>query len=168
MNNRLKFEIGFERDPDQGVGATSEESVSWGWFQIIVNDMNLCQHVVNAKVSDRVYWYLLPMLEWFAENWDSLLHETKLPPSFSDALSARQGFRNFNPYPYRDLADDDLESLDSESEDTTVFDWAERHSIRSSADGGIFPDIFLGALEMKSKSLGVTRESKEPQMTFAS
>src|SRR5580704_9781259 len=98
MNSRLQFEIGFEADPDKGRGASREECASWGWFTITVDGINLCQHIANSQIADRVHWYLLPFLEWFVENWDSLLHETKLPASFPEALSARQGFRNFNPY----------------------------------------------------------------------
>ncbi|MGB6609926.1 MAG: hypothetical protein WBE63_09320, partial [Acidobacteriaceae bacterium] len=113
-NSRIKLEIGFESDPDKGRGTGADESTSWGWFRLFVDDMNLCQHVANSRLSDRVDWYLLPLLEWFVENWDSLLHETKLPSSFVDALSARQGFRTFNPY--RTTAVDDSEISDDEEE----------------------------------------------------
>lgn len=141
-NSRLKLEIGFEGDPDEGRGTSVEESASWGWFRVFVDDINLCQHVANSQVSDRVHWYLLPLLEWFVENWDSLLHEIKLPSSFVDALSARQGFRTFNPYRSTEVNDAE-NSDDAEQREAAVFDWAERHSIRTSAAGGIFPDIFF-------------------------
>jgi Zn-dependent peptidase ImmA (M78 family) len=143
MSNRLQFEIGFEEDPDNGVAASLEESASWGWFKITVDGVNLCQYVANSELSDRVSWYLLPMLEWFVGNWDSLLHEIKMPSAFADAISARHGFRSFNPY--KNIDDDDigLSERYSEHEEVRVFEWAERHALRTSADGGIFPDVFL-------------------------
>jgi Zn-dependent peptidase ImmA (M78 family) len=137
------LEIGFESDPDEGRGTSAEESASWGWFRLFADDINLCQHVANSELSDRVHWYLLPLLEWFVENWDSLLHETKLPSSFVDALSARQGFRTFNPYRTTGAEDTEISDNDDEERDAAVFDWAERHCIRASAEGGIFPDVFF-------------------------
>jgi IrrE N-terminal-like domain len=143
MNSRLQFEIGFEGDPDKGRGASREESASWGWFTLTVDGINLCQYIANSQIADRVHWYLLPFLEWFVENWDSLLHETKLPVSFSEALSARQGFRNFNPYRSNTVEDASTSDMDNEEQETAVFEWAERHSLRTPAGGGIFPDVFF-------------------------
>jgi len=143
MNNTLQFEIGFEEDPDKGAAVSPEESASWGWFKFMVGDRNLCRHIVNSQVSDRIHWYLLPMFEWFVENWDSLLHETKMPSSFADALSAREGFRSFNPYKSTGDNEADISDRYTEEEESAVFDWAERHSLRASADGGIFPNLFL-------------------------
>jgi Zn-dependent peptidase ImmA (M78 family) len=142
MNDRLKFEIGFEADPDGGIGASFEESTSWGWFRITVDGTNLCQHVVNSQLSDRVHWYLLPLLEWFVQNWDSLLHETKLPACFIEPVSARQGFSNF--IPYRGNDDETVPPPgESKEDEDTVFEWWERHAIRASAQGGILPDLFF-------------------------
>ena len=137
MNRRLEFEIGFDADPDGGAGASAEESASWGWFKLIVGEQNLCQHIVNDTLADRVHWYLLPMLEWLVENWDPLLHETKLPSPFADALSARLGFRTFNPFKVF------TESCWPEEEEDMVFQWSQRHSVRASSAGGLFPDVFL-------------------------
>lgn len=138
--------MGFEDDPDKGAAVSPEDSASWGWFKFTVGDTNLCQHIANSQVSDRVRWYLLPILEWFVENWDSLLHETKMPASFADAVSARQGFRSFNPY--KSIGDNEADISDRypEEEEMTVFGWAERHSLRTSADGGLFPDLFIRRL----------------------
>lgn len=142
MNNRLQVDMGFETDPDGGVGASLEESASWGWLRIAVDGTNLCQHVANSQVSNQVHWYLLPMLEWFVQNWDSLLHETKLPAAFIEPMSARQGFSDYIPY-----KSNDNETVappgDSEEDEDGVFEWWERHAIRASAQGGILPDVFF-------------------------
>jgi len=162
MNDRLKFDMGFETDPDGEVGASLEESASWGWLRIAVDGTNLCQHVANSQVSDRVHWYLLPLLEWFVENWDSLLHETKLPASFIEPMSARQGFSNFIPYRSNDNETIALPD-DSEDDEDTVFEWWERHAIRASAQGGILPDVFFRrSLNQIEVSWGHTRVEAAP------
>ena len=69
---KFSVSLSFHRDPDDGQGATQEESASWGAFQIWVNGTNLCAHRQANETYDRVNWYLLPLLEWFVENWDNI------------------------------------------------------------------------------------------------
>ena len=40
---------------------------------------NLCAHREDGEQVDSVHWYLLPLIEWFADNWNPLLHEERLP-----------------------------------------------------------------------------------------
>ena len=72
------FEWEFLSDPDAGQGATEEESASWGAFSIWVHRSNLCRFKKTGEVYSSVIWYLLPMIEWFAYNWSSLLKERAL------------------------------------------------------------------------------------------
>ena len=130
MNEQLKFECGLVGDPDAGRSASEEESASWGWFRLTIGGVNVCQHIANGKILDRVDWYMLPVIEWFVENWDPLLHEVRLPVSMSDAQTARDAIRRFTP-------GDDDELNDA------VFDWRERHALRAAAPGAIVPDVFL-------------------------
>jgi len=69
----------FHQDPDHGLGATEDESLSWGAFQIWVEGQNLCLHLEEGEQVEAVHWYLLPLLEWLATGWDALLHEERLP-----------------------------------------------------------------------------------------
>jgi hypothetical protein len=84
--------IAFTPDPDIGAAADPEESASWGSFQLWARGQNLCAHVDQGEVLQSTHWYMLPLLEWLADNWNALLHEEKLPNRNSadtavDALS---------------------------------------------------------------------------------
>ena len=76
---RFGVRLAFHQDPDRGLGATKEESLSWGAFQIWVEGQNLCAHMEEGELVESVHWYLLPLLEWLAVQWDAFLHEERLP-----------------------------------------------------------------------------------------
>jgi len=71
--------LAFGRDPDDGQAAEPDVSLSWGSFQIWVEGRNLCAHREAGERIESVHWYLLPLIEWFVEHWDPLLHEERLP-----------------------------------------------------------------------------------------
>ena len=73
------LKLAFASDPDEGQGIDPETGASWGSFQIWAEGRNLCAHREEGELVDSVHWYLLPLLEWFARNWDPLLHEERLP-----------------------------------------------------------------------------------------
>src|SRR5690348_7560923 len=91
---RFAVRFAFQRDPDHGRAATPEECISWGAFEIWAAGRNLCKHLDCSQPLPSVHWYLLPLLEWFAENWDFLLHEERLPVSApaADAWRALEDF----------------------------------------------------------------------------
>lgn len=128
---RLGIELGFEPDPDRGVGADPDDSVSWGWFQFWVGDANLCRHVAGSEVVDRVHWYLLPVLEWLVRYWNRYLHEQRLPGKLQNEGSARVSYLATNIF-----------EIDGE-EAGKIHAWREAHALRACAGGGIFPDIFF-------------------------
>ena len=66
--------IAFMDDPDEGQGASTDASLSWGAFQIWVNGWNLCAHLEEDERVESAHWYLLPLLEWFVDQWNPLLH----------------------------------------------------------------------------------------------
>ena len=73
------FKVGFADDPDDGRGIDPDVGPSWGSFQVWIEDRNLCVHQEQDGRVDSVHWYLLPLFEWFARNWNPLLHEERLP-----------------------------------------------------------------------------------------
>lgn len=132
--NTFAFKLDFDRDPDGGNGAALDDSASWGSFQIWVRGRNLCAHWEDGEEVSDVHWYLLPMLEWLVENWNSLFHESRLP-SRSTRDNAWEGLKHA------------IERLElEEAEESRLFDWKERHSLSASRDGGLFPDIVLRRL----------------------
>ncbi len=132
----FSIEMSFLPDPDGGRGATPEDAASWGALEIWVNGRNLCLHHSGGAVLEDVHWYLLPVLEWFIEYWDPLLHEERLPfPSTS--ADARTGFlAGVNPQ---------LGAFDEriESQNASWYEWWGRHALRSCRNGGLLPDLFI-------------------------
>lgn len=128
---QLRIEFGFEPDPDGGKASDPDLSASWGWFQLWAGPDNLCRYVAQSEVTDRTHWYLLPVLEWFVENWDQLLHEARFPKGLPNEVSARESYLAARPF---DLP---------EAETDAVFRWWSGHALRAAADGGIFPDVFI-------------------------
>ena len=72
LGNKQKFavSIAFFPDPDRGKAATQAESLSWGSLELWVKGQNLCEHIEDDLILKSVNWYLLPFLEWVAQQWD--------------------------------------------------------------------------------------------------
>jgi hypothetical protein len=128
--------LSFQRDPDRGQGATLEESLSWGSFQLWVEGQNLCAHREAGEHSESVHWYLLPLLKWLAGNWDPLLHEERLPgdKAGQDSWSALRATR-FPPY---GLTEEQQERWQEQWQS-----WWCRHAVQSCRSGGLFPDVVV-------------------------
>lgn len=131
------FRLAFLPNP-HGVDdrATVEDRESWGSFTIWAGGENLCAHLEQGEVVDSAHWYLLPLMEWIANNWDPLLHEERLPLR-NDGASAAESLGRTRTPPVSLKRIDDFEWLDTWSE------WWARHSVRSAREGGLFPDVYL-------------------------
>ena len=77
--SRFAIRLAFAPDPDDGRAAAPDMSHSWGSFQLWVDGRNLCTHSEEGERIESVHWYLLPLMEWLARNWNPLLHEERLP-----------------------------------------------------------------------------------------
>ena len=130
--------MAFAPDPDRGYGAGREINLSWGSFQIWVGGKNLCAHLEEGERIDSAHWYLLPLIEWFALNWNPLLHEERLPVrNGNDTAWTSLRATRFPP-----LAVENDEEKASKWE-TTWQNWWSRHAIRTASEGGLFPDVIL-------------------------
>lgn len=130
--------MAFAPDPDRGYGVGREISRSWGSFQIWVGGRNLCAHLEEGERIDSVHWYLLPLIEWFALNWNPLLHEERLPVrNGNDTAWTSLRATRFPP-----LAVENDEEKASKWEAAWQNWWA-RHAIRTASEGGLFPDVIL-------------------------
>ena len=143
-------------DPDRGEAAQPDLASSWGGFQIWVDGINLCGHREEGERVESVYWYLLPLLEWFVEHWDPLLHEERLPCGSSAEPSGWRALRNSPVTPFAmDEATEDMRECEWQA-------WWTRHAITAAREGGIFPDIVFRRLrDMIEVSWGIG----EPQGT---
>lgn len=126
-------------DPDEGAAALAEDSASWGSLEIWAENRNLCAHMDQGETLAAVHWYLLPFAEWWAENWNAVLHEEK-PPNVNiadTAIAALEATRLAPPI------STEHESLSWEQQ---WFDWRSRHALRAARSGGLFPNIVIRRL----------------------
>jgi len=133
---RFAFLLQFSQNLDPNY-ATPEEDISWGRFQLWVDGINLCQHVDHGEVRQSVDWYLLPLLEWLAQTWDSLLHEQRLPGG-NCGDTAWESLRKTRA-PQNLMRPDEWDSHAAQVQ----YEWASRHCIRTARHGGLFPDVVL-------------------------
>jgi len=133
---RFAFKLAFHPDPDEGLGATLEDSLAWGSFEIWAGGQNLCEHAEQGEPVAAVHWYMLPWLEWLVANWDCLLHDSRLP------------IRNAAVDAWNSLAETafppDWSSPEEEERwHATWKQWWSRHCILAARHGGLFPNVFV-------------------------
>ena len=133
---RFAVQISFTADPDEGQGIDPEVGLSWGSFQVWAEGRNLCAHMAQGEKVDSVHWYILPLIEWFAQNWNPILHEERLP------------LRNRETNAWNSLRDTRFPPAAIETDDERASHWERvwqgwwnRHALRSASEGGLFPDI---------------------------
>ena len=128
--------IRFYDEPDPRPAVEPELSRSWGELSIWADGENLCRHWVDAAERPAVHWYLLPLLEWLAAQWDPLFHEER-PPSPDAEGGGAAALLLDSRVPVGTTAEDAIAWF------TRQQSWIERHSIHAAADGGLFPRVFL-------------------------
>ncbi|WP_081975573.1 ImmA/IrrE family metallo-endopeptidase [Modestobacter caceresii] len=133
-----------------------DERASWGALRIWMNGRNLCMHEEQGELLTGAHWYLLPVIEWFAENWDAIFHEERLPFGNLTDRASRASLE----------ADRRTFGLDGQPDWDAmerVYEWRRRHSLRAAAEGGLLPDLWLrrrqDALEV---SVGLVRDPGTP------
>ena len=152
------LKLAFASDPDEGQGIDPETSLSWGSFQVWVCGRNLCAHREEGESIEAVHWYLLPLLEWFTDNWDPLFHEERLPGENAgdnawDSLRAT----SFPPPAVEDNA------REASRWESAWQAWRSRHALQTAKEGGLFPDIVLRRLRDRIElSWGSVRSAGMP------
>ena len=135
------LKLAFVSDPDEGRGIDPEAGASWGSFQVWVQGRNLCAHREEGERIDSVHWYLLPLLEWFARNWDPLLHEERLPAKNAGNTAWESLWATRFPPPA--IEGDERKASAWES---AWHGWWSRHALPAAREGGVFPDIVFRRL----------------------
>ena len=133
---RIAFTLAFRDDPNGSKAASKADSLSWGSFQIWIDGINLCSHVEDGEAIESVHWYMLPLLEWFATNWDYLFHEERLPNENAGLDACGSLFHS--RFPPEGLAEEQAEQWE-----IRAYNWWSRHCVVSSRDGGLFPNVYM-------------------------
>lgn len=134
--SRFALRLSFSDDPDPSIGSTVEESSSWGSFQLWVQEQNLCAYRFAEEQFQSVHWYLLPLIEWFVDNWDPLLHEERLPNQ-NAAASAQESLRRTADAPLS------FPAGAAEAWEQHWYDWWGRHCLEAARFGGVYPSVFF-------------------------
>ena len=135
------LKLAFASDPDEGRGIDPETGASWGSFQVWAEGWNLCAHREEGERIDSVHWYLLPLLEWFARNWDPLLHEERLPAKNADDTA----WESLHATGFPPLAIED-DARKASAWEGAWGAWRSRHALLTAREGGLFPDIVFRRL----------------------
>lgn len=139
--SRFAVKMAFVEDSSE-ISLESDLAASWGSFELWVNGANVCAHVEEGERLDAVHWYLLPLLEWLTANWNSMLHEERLPIRNAGVDAVESLYRT--RFPPAGVSED--RALEFEQE---WYDWRERHALHAARDGGLFPEVFLRRREDK-------------------
>ena len=152
------LKLAFTSDPDEGRGIDPETGASWGSFQIWVRGRNLCAHREAGERIDSVHWYLLALLEWFALNWDPLLHEERLPAKNAGDTAWESLWATRFPPP----------AVEGDAHKASAWEsawqaWWSRHALLAAREGGLFPDVVFRRLRDRVEvSWGSTRSAGMP------
>ena len=139
--SRFAVRFAFAPDPDDGRATAPDVSASWGSFQLWVDGRNLCAHSEEGERIESVHWYLLPLMEWLARNWNPLLHEERLPVK-NEGGNAWAALRSTR-FPPAALA---MEANREAMWEEHWHGWWRRHALRAASDGGLFPDVVFRRL----------------------
>jgi Zn-dependent peptidase ImmA (M78 family) len=121
-------------DPDEGRAASVEHAASWGALELWVSGRNITAHAHGDDAVGGIRWYLLPLLEWFADNWEPMFHEERLPARLAadDAATSLHVTR----FPPGHMRSDRAAAWEEEWQA-----WWLRHSLQARREGGLVPDV---------------------------
>jgi len=112
---------------------------STGEIRLTVAHHVLTRNQFGDDMSDTVKWYLLPVFEWLAENWVSLLHEERF--AWRDNSAAPAATTVF--LALRRLID---AGDDAQDDYAGAQAWWSRHALRSADPSALYPDLVFRRL----------------------
>ncbi|WP_315780991.1 ImmA/IrrE family metallo-endopeptidase [Bradyrhizobium sp. SZCCHNPS1003] len=113
---------------------------STGELRLTVGNLVLTRHDFTGNDHDAIRWYLLPIFEWLATNWVSLLHEERFAWRDNHAVPAATAVF----MALRRLID--ARSEWEQAEYAAVQGWWARHALRAADSSALFPDLVIRRL----------------------
>ena len=134
---RFEIALRWARDAELRNRRPTAHGWSIGDLRITVADQVITRSRRGAAHQAHIGWYLSPLLDWLASNWAALLHEEDFAwPERSGAPAVVACHQALDKW---------IGARDStgRSQYKHVQAWYLRHGMRSAAEGGLFPDIFI-------------------------
>jgi Zn-dependent peptidase ImmA (M78 family) len=135
--DKFQIAIAWVEDAEPLARRPSGHGWSMGEIELTVAGVNLTASRLGKDRQSHVGWYLGPMLSWLASNWVSLLHEEDFTWPNKDTAPAVVACRRALDF-WIGSKDDDGRQIYCKTQA-----WYQRHGLRSSAAGGLFPDLFI-------------------------
>lgn len=152
---RIEIAVRWADDPEPRKRRPAIGGWSTGELRLTVNHYVLTRNEYAGASSEAVRWYLLPIFEWIADNWVSLLHEERFAwRENSGAPAATAAFLAL-----RRLIDADGELSTGESY-ANVQAWWSRHALRAADSSALYPDIVFRRLR---DEIEISWTARQPQ-----
>ena len=152
---RLEVAVRWVDDPEPRERRPASGGWSTGELRLIVNHHVLTRNEYAGTGSEAVQWYLLPIFEWIADNWISLLHEERFawrensgaPAATATLLALRRLIDADNEFP-------------AGGSYSNAQAWWSRHALRAADPSALYPDVFFRRLR---DEIEISWTSRQPQ-----
>ncbi|KQP24539.1 hypothetical protein ASF27_10570 [Methylobacterium sp. Leaf102] len=135
--SRFAITIGWIDDPEPRDRRPEHGGWSSGVFRLTIGGLVITRHEQNEGECDDVRWYLLPLFEWLADHWVSLLHEEHF--AWRENSAAPAATATF--FMLRRLMDAD--DPDGRQAYRECRDWWLRHALRAADPSALLPDLYF-------------------------
>jgi Zn-dependent peptidase ImmA (M78 family) len=139
--SRFEIAVRWTDDPEPRERRPAHGGWSTGQLRLTVNHHVLTQNEASGTTSESLTWYLLPIFEWIAQNWVSLLHGERFAWRENSAAPAATAVF----LALRRLIDVDGNLPNGESY-ANVQAWWTRHALRAADPSALYPDIVFRRL----------------------
>lgn len=137
---RFEIAVGWTQDREPRERRPAHGGWSTGELRLTVGNYVLTRHEYRDENRDTVQWYLLPLLNWFAKHWVSLLHEERFEwRENSTAPAATAVFFGLR----RLIAS---REISDEAAYARVHNWWSRHALRAADSSALYPDVVIRRL----------------------
>ncbi|WP_294338239.1 ImmA/IrrE family metallo-endopeptidase [uncultured Sphingomonas sp.] len=135
--SRFEIAMRWRSDAEPRQRRPAEYGWSMGDLRLTIGNTVLSGNATGESPREFVSWYLLPIAQWFADNWIDLLHQADFPwHEFSAAPAVAVVGRKL-----RSLID--ARDAAGREEYRKAQAWRDAHALNSASNGGLLPDLYI-------------------------
>lgn len=135
--NRFEIAMRWRKDAEPRSRRPADYGWSIGDLRLTVGGTTLTGNANGQSTQSFVSWYLLPIAQWFADNWQDLLHQADFPWHESSSAPAVTVVGS------KLMALIDARDEQGREEYRKAQIWRNVHAMNSASNGGLLPDLFL-------------------------